>query len=267
MAKQEAIGLAVQSMIKALLSDGPRILATKTPAGESRLQAPGNTPPPDPKPGSPHHEGRALDIVLFNNTPERLIADDLIRRFILHRGALEWQYMAYNQKSWNASGVQSPLIWTKEKGEATGMPAAFIYEHHTHIHIQWPQEKKSNDYSTETVAALGGERDVEVNLGALLGWWDVNDGKQYYYYFGTGGFVQWTSDKPKNTAKTAKPVEKFSNKGSYTVTSDGVLTITWNPAGGGTTVEIFKTVSETVTAMKGESKRYEAFPLTAKKMV
>ena len=264
MAKQEAIGQAVISMMEALSSDGPRILATTTPAGEPRLQAPGGAPPPDPKPGSPHHQGRALDIVLFKDTQERLVADDLIGRFVAHRGSIEWEYIAYNRQSWTSSGLASPLIWTKEKGESSGMREAYIYEHHTHIHIQWSAATKGNDYAAEVRACLAGEHDVEANLGALLGWWDVVDGTQYYYYFGKSGFVQWTSDKPKSTAKTAKPVEKFINQGNYTVTSVGTLTITWNPAGGGTTVETFATVSPTVTAMKGESNRFAS--LTARKM-
>ena len=266
MAKQEAIGLAVNTMMTALLSDGPRILASKTPAGELRLQAPGAAPPPDPKPGSPHHQGRALDIVLFNSTLERLVADDLITRFINHRSTIEWEYIAYNRRSWNSSGAPSPLVWTTEKGESSGMREPYIYEHHTHIHIQWSAANKGNNYTTEIVTALAGEHDVEANLGALLGWWDVHDGTQYYYYFGKAGFVQWTSDKPKNTAKTAKPVEKFVNQGSYTVTSGGTLTITWNPAGGASTVENFSTVSPTVTAMTGTSLRFAGAPLTAKKM-
>ena len=49
MAKQEAIGRAVTSMIDALKTDGPDILKEKTPSNEERLQAPGGKPPPDPK--------------------------------------------------------------------------------------------------------------------------------------------------------------------------------------------------------------------------
>jgi hypothetical protein len=29
-----------------------------------------------------------------------------------------------------------------------------------------------------------------------IGWWDVNDGDQYYYYFGVNDHVQWTEKRP-----------------------------------------------------------------------
>jgi hypothetical protein len=261
MAKQEAIGRAVTSMIDALKSDGPDILKEKTPSNEERLQAPGGTPPPDPKPGSPHHQGRALDIVLYNSNTERLIADDLIVRFLANRTQIGWEYMAYNRQCWNSAGTLAPLIWTKEKGESSGMKDAYVYEHHTHIHIQWSANNKNTDYSSAIKAALSGERDVVANLKALRGWWDVNDGLQYYYYFGPGGFVQWSYKPP---LKIIAPIKEPKNQGSYSVTSGGLLTIKWNPAGGGSTIETFTGVSSTVSEMTGTSNRFN--DLTARKM-
>jgi hypothetical protein len=262
MAKQEAIGQAVTSMMDALKTDGPEILKEKTKSGELRLQAPGGPPPPDPKPGSPHHQGRALDIVLFNGTTERLIADDLIARFLANRTQIAWEYMAYNRQCWNSAGTLAPLIWTKEKGESSGMKEAYIYEHHTHIHIQWSATNKNNDYASEVKTALIGEPAVVANLKALRGWWDVDDGIQYYYFFGPSGFVQWSYKPP---LVIVAPIKVPQNQGSYSVTSDGVMTIRWNPAGGDTTVETFSGVSFAAREMKGKSNRFA--DLTARKMV
>ena len=183
MARQEAIGRAVTSMMDALKTDGPEILKEKTKGGEERLQAPGGTPPPDPKPGSPHHQGRALDIVLFNTTTERLIADDLIARFLGNRSQIGWEYIAYNRQCWDSAGTVASLIWTKERGDSSGMREAYIFEHHTHIHIQWSASNKNNDYASVIKTALIGEPAVVANLKALRGWWDVDDGGQYSILF------------------------------------------------------------------------------------
>ena len=106
-----------------------------------------------------------------------------------------------------------------------------------------------------------GERDVVSNLKALWGWWDVDDGVQYYYYFGPGGFVQWSYKPPLGISA---PIKLPQNQGTYTVTSAGLLTIKWNPSGGDSTVETFSGVSPTVRKMKGTSNRFA--DLTASKM-
>jgi hypothetical protein len=261
MARQEPIGAAVVSMIAALTSDGPAILQTLTPSKELRLQAPGGTPPPDPAKGSPHHNGRALDIVLYNNNTERLIADDLIERFLANQTQIQWEYMAYNRRSWNSNGTEAPLIWTKEKGERSGMRAAYIYEHHTHIHIQWSEANKANNYFESIRAALAGEREVVANLRELSGWWAVDDGDLYYYYFGKQGYVQWTQTRPLGITA---PMKNPMNQGAYSVTRDGVLTIKWDPRGGDSTVETFRTVRIGVRDLEGTSSRFS--DLTASKM-
>lgn len=132
----------------------------------------------------------------------------------------------------------------------------------THIHIQWSVNNKNNDYSSEVKTALIGEPAVVANLKALRGWWDVDDGGQYYYYFGPGGFVQWSYKPP---LVIVAPIKVPQNQGSYSVTSDGVLTIKWNLAGGDSTIETLSGVSFAVREMTDKSNRF--LDLTARKMV
>lgn len=98
----------------------------------------------------------------------------------------------------------------------------------------------------------------------LPGWWDVNDGKQYYYYFSSDHGVTYTKEKPTNTA--VPPLKTPFNEGIVEAWSDPtVFVINWNPADGGVTVERFTPEPLTSTGrMRGTSNRYG--PLTATKM-
>jgi hypothetical protein len=112
---------------------------------------------------------------------------------------------------------------------------------------------------------LKGWVDIERYLGAiaaplpapwLTGWWKVWDGNTYYYYFGNGGFVQYTKTAPGSALPPTRPV----GQGDYTLTS-GTLVITWNPVGGSATVETFRNAVAGAQQMNGTSSRYS--PLVA----
>jgi hypothetical protein len=91
----------------------------------------------------------------------------------------------------------------------------------------------------------------------------VWDGKQYYYFFGNNGCVQYVTTKP--IGKAAPP--RFPiNEGTFTMGPTGAVVIDWNPAGGGSTRETFIKGGVGSTQMNGKSDRYADSPLVAKKM-
>jgi hypothetical protein len=94
------------------------------------------------------------------------------------------------------------------------------------------------------------------------GWWDINDGEQYYYYIdATSRKVTYTKGKPANSA--TKNMNVRLNIGDITMVS-GDLVFDWDPADGGATRETFTLDSSDPTTMKGRSNRYGN--LLAKKM-
>ncbi|OJY36837.1 MAG: hypothetical protein BGP06_14265 [Rhizobiales bacterium 65-9] len=100
--------------------------------------------------------------------------------------------------------------------------------------------------------------------GWLPGWWEVDDGKLYYYYFSDQHGVTYTKTKPANVA--LPPTKMPMNEGTVAVASDPTqFIINWNPADGGVTIETFSPEPLTsTTRMRGVSNRYG--PLTATKM-
>ena len=120
-------------------------------------------------------------------------------------------------------------------------------------------------------ANLQGWVDIDLYFGAapttgpvprwLLGWWNVWDGNQYYYFFGSKGLVQYTKTRPANNIA---PLTIPLNQGMYTITPTGVLVIDWNPADGGATRETFANARSGTTTLNGTSNRYA--PLVATRM-
>jgi hypothetical protein len=99
-------------------------------------------------------------------------------------------------------------------------------------------------------AAPGPDEGPTINW--VIGWWDVNDGEQYYYYFGTDGHVQYTKNRP--VSMFAPPKVPLSS-GEYSFRPNNVVFIRWNPLDGGSTEETF-TADGGRKAMKGRSSRY-----------
>jgi hypothetical protein len=94
------------------------------------------------------------------------------------------------------------------------------------------------------------------------GWWDVNDGEQYYYYIDVKSRkVTYTKAKPANSG--TKNMNVRLNIGDITIVGRDIV-FDWDPAGGGATRETFTFNFANPTTMNGRSNRYGN--LLAKKM-
>lgn len=97
----------------------------------------------------------------------------------------------------------------------------------------------------------------------LVGWWKVDDGNIYYYYFSDHHVATYTKVQPKNI--NAPPVKQPLNEGTVSVSQNLTqIIIDWNPADGGATKETFTRLPTVSESMTGVSNRYG--PLKATKM-
>ena len=97
----------------------------------------------------------------------------------------------------------------------------------------------------------------------LVGWWDVNDGQTYYYYFHPDGAVNYIDTRP---APKWTPPKKIGNQGRYVMRDNGPF-ITWQPKlGVKPTEETFSRgdSGKSETVMSGSSNNYGG--LIARKM-
>jgi len=116
-------------------------------------------------------------------------------------------------------------------------------------------------------AKLKGWVDLERYVGGapasitwLKGWWKVWDGNYYYYYFGDGGFVQYTKTPPVGTGQ---PPKQPANQGEYALDGPS-LKVTWNSTGGATTIETFYNAVPGARQMNATSNRFS--PLVATRL-
>jgi hypothetical protein len=84
-----------------------------------------------------------------------------------------------------------------------------------------------------------------------IGWWNVKDTQQYFYYFDIDGRVQYVREK--QSSPFAPPPKPLSS-GKYRYLDDGQLIIDWNPLDGGPTIETF-TPDATRQNMSGKSNK------------
>lgn len=84
------------------------------------------------------------------------------------------------------------------------------------------------------------------------GWWDVQDGLQYYYYFDVNGTVSYTKSRP---LVMFAPPPKPLNTGRYSFIHPHVVFIRWNRLDGEPTEETF-TADDPRQLMKGTSNLY-----------
>jgi hypothetical protein len=70
-----------------------------------------------------------------------------------------------------------------------------------------------------------------------MGWWDVKDANQYFYFFDCGGHVQYTKSRP--AAKFAPPRNPL-NAGTYQMRPNNGIFIRWNALTEGSTEETFR---------------------------
>jgi hypothetical protein len=94
----------------------------------------------------------------------------------------------------------------------------------------------------------------------LRGWWKVNDGRDYYYFFGKDTVV-YTLRAPKTAKEQAPKVP--ANMADLTLVGWN-LELDWDPSGFGATRETFTFEPFSLTTMKGVSNRFDR--LTATKM-
>ena len=100
------------------------------------------------------------------------------------------------------------------------------------------------------------------DMARFDGWWDVNDGTQYYYFIDLAKRkVSYTKRMPKNSA--VRNLNSHENSGDVTLVGRD-LVFDWDPAGGGATRETFTFDYRDRNTMTGRSNRYGN--LLAKKM-
>ena len=167
---------------------------------------------------------------------------------------------ARQTKNVGAGGQWVSMDWRSGAEQAT-LPAAFVIGFSELCRQAAMNLRRHATYTASEFSSAYHGAAIEGGLSWLLGWWDVNDGNQYYYYFGPKGFVQYTKTRPANTAR---PLAAGMNQGVYSMNGSDVLVIDWNPADGGTTVETFGGARPGSARMAGTSNRYG--PLVATRL-
>ena len=95
----------------------------------------------------------------------------------------------------------------------------------------------------------------------LTGWWDVNDGQQYYYYISPEYVVSYTKKEPLTALSL--PERNMVNEGTVTF-KDLKLTFTWKPVGNEATEEVFIVPWGCPIRMEGTSNRFGPLVATRK---
>jgi type VI secretion system (T6SS) effector Tae4 (amidase) len=111
--------------------------------------------------------------------------------------------------------------------------------------------------------ATGAAAPASPVTGELLGWWEVKDrADTYYYYFFPSGVVHYTRTRPK---QMYPPVPTTDSSGTFSTDRSGIVTVKWKLGELG--VEVF-TPLETgrVPTMAGSYRDYFVPPFSAKKM-
>lgn len=239
----------------------------------------------DVRPASRHTSGLAMDIFFNSRVPQqkqRALA--LIDVLVKHQKAMKWSDLIFtNFHIGGGIGGYSGDGQNKQSWTGGG--------HDDHIHIDWvdrslPSGPQGSDAfirnpweHSEASKQTGWAGALQADLKTLAaswaaapaappqwvkGWWTVNDGSTYYYYFSDPSLVNlvtYTKTRPAN-ARVAPPKHPM-NEGSVSFTAQG-LVIDWNPADGGATRETFTRRGGSESDMTGVSNRYG--PLTAKKL-
>jgi hypothetical protein len=185
---------------QALREFGPPVLKTKW-NGEERLQL-----SPDSRhqgETDPHKTGRAIDIVLDAQRPtEKMEGEILVQAFIDLSADMQWQYLIYAKRAWDPlktyeqaiPRIANPRDYTTDWERAR-------YEHMTHIHIQWSDEKKDIDPSKETLVQRlqddsWADSTLEDFSDQLVGAWNVQiGGWSGLFTFSVDGSVSWANSR------------------------------------------------------------------------
>ena len=108
-----------------------------------------------------------------------------------------------------------------------------------------------------------GDDGVDEAPAWVQGWWDVQDGRQWYYHFSSQFVVTYMLKKPNN--RFDMPMGRPGSEGRYAI--DPIrqsVIITWAPMGDGITMETFGYGGGAPTQMVGQSNRFA--PLVASKI-
>jgi hypothetical protein len=226
---------AAEATSRALYEHGPAILRyphvygydaeKKKKKTEDRLQlAPDDRHQADK---DPHKNGRALDIVLVSTSPsERAEADKLVEIFLELRETMQWETVIYNRSEWNVAGSKSARLSSDPDPYEKAS-----FEHITHIHIQWSDNKKDLDtfYEPLVKRLRGAAADFEGvgSLDSVLpGRWDFwigdpGSGWHGWLEFTATGAVSWAPfDKPAQKHPGTWRVEDSKLKFSFSTPGD-----------------------------------------------
>ncbi len=88
----------------------------------------------------------------------------------------------------------------------------------------------------------------------IQGWWDVNDGNQWYYHFSSQFVVSYMTAKPNGPFDM--PALRYGSQGKYAIVDGNKVVITWLPMGDGITEETFAGVQFEPTLLYGKSNRF-----------
>ena len=100
--------------------------------------------------------------------------------------------------------------------------------------------------------------------GWLTGWWHVDDGQEWYYYFSSQHVVSYMQAKPKSAYDM--PAKRLGNEGRFSIDpKEAMLRLNWKEVGDGVTLETFDISSAGAVILYGKSNKYA--PLTARKIL
>lgn len=225
-----------------------------------------------------HGCGLAIDIMLDMKVPrEYQLGNLIVDALVKHAALVQWSDLIFTE--WRTPAKPPPAdkfhyhrggfqarLRGYEGDPQTKSPYNADVRHEDHIHIDFVDWKLKNPeplFATDpfrwsdaaskpksfrSVLAADLEaagKVVSIPTGGashqwLWGWWKVvQNGQDYFYYFGLAGFVGYTRTKPLGRFA---PYPSPQNEGVFDYSSLGVLTITWNDTAAGQTVEWFTKV-------------------------
>ena len=199
---------AATTTAEALRDNGPPVLKTNW-NGEGRLQL----APDDRHQGEtdPHKTGRAIDIVLDSQRPtEKVEGEILVQAFIDLSDDMQWEYLIYAKRAWDPlKAYDQPIPRIADPRDYTTAWERARYEHITHIHIQWSEEKKDLDLFKDTLIERlnkdsWADSTLEDFADQLVGTWNVQIGDwSGIFNFAIDGSTYWakSTSSPKNRGR------------------------------------------------------------------
>lgn len=190
---------AATTTAEALRGYGPPVLKTNWHS-EGRLQL----APDERHQGEtdPHKTGRAIDIVLDSQRPtEKMEAEILVQAFIDLSDDMQWEYLIYAKRAWDPlKAYDQPIPRIANPREYTTRWERARYEHITHIHIQWSEDKKDLDAFKDTLIERlkkdsWADNTLEDFANQIVGTWSVQIGDwSGTFNFAIDGSMSWAKN-------------------------------------------------------------------------